>query len=227
MATFEEKAKALAEHLGISVDDVKIEDDPYYDWACEYTTPEGVFTVMDYDESMEAVKQDIENLVDDIGLESFSEEFQDWVVDNALTPSDWFEDVCEESSEFYASDIAYESDDTYGSRLAQECVDAGIISDDDFENGEYVGSLDLTTEYSDYLFNRDREDYDGNFYRWYVDNFGSSEIRSLIKEGKLSFDIDTIAEAVVDADGFGNSLASWDGDTVELSNGLYAYKQSE
>ena len=222
MVDFEERAKALADYLGIPVESVEIEDDPYDDARCEYTTPDGVYNIMDYDEAMEAVEQDAESLMDDIGLESFAPDFRDWVIDNAISGSDWFEDACREMEESYAYDIAYEYDDEYGTRLAQECVEAGIIDDDDFEDGEYVGDLDLASEYADYLFDRIDRDYGGNFYQWYVDDFGNDAVTHLIRDGRVNFDMAKIAEEMVKWDGgFGNTLAGYDGRQIELDKDGY------
>jgi hypothetical protein len=218
MVDFEERAKALADYLGIPVESVEIEDDPYDDARCEYDTSDGTFIVMTYDEAKEAMKDYEEELIDDVGLEGFSDWFQDWIIDNALSPSDWFEDVCREDWESYASDIEYESNDTYGTRLAQECVENGIISDDDFVDGEYVGDLNLEEELAEYLFNQAYEDYNGNFHKWYVDNFGDEDLRDLLKNGSVSMDIDAIVEQLIQEDGFGPSLAVYDGEEHELAD---------
>ena len=229
MVNFEERAKALADYLGISVDEVEIEDNPYDDSRCEYDTPEGVFVVMTEDEAEEVMKDYEENLIDDVGLEGFSDWFQDWIINNALDPSDWFEDACKEDYEFYANNIAEEYDADYGTRLAQECVDAGIISEDDFVDGEYVGDFNLEEELAEYLFNRANEDYNGNFHKWYIDNFGDKGLRGLLKGGSVSLDTDAIVEQLIQEDGFGPSLAGYDGEEHELAddNGIiqfYAFR---
>ena len=218
MVDFNERAKALAEYLGISVDDVEIKDAPYMGSACEYSTPDGVFVVMTEDEADQAMRDYEESLIEDVGIEGFSDWFKDWIIENALAPSDWFEDACKEYYEFYASDIAEESDAEYGTRLAQECVDAGIISDDDFVDGEYVGDLNLEEELAEYLFNQADEDYSGDFYKWYKDNFSDEDLKELLKNGVLSLDVDAISNELVKFDGYGPSLATYDGEQHELAD---------
>ena len=71
-------------------------------------------------------------IIDDLGLESFTESFRDWIYNNA-TDTGWFEDALRESQEFYVEDIEEETygQDKYANRLIEELVDAGILDDED------------------------------------------------------------------------------------------------
>ena len=216
MAELQDKIKALATFKGVSSEDIKFNgDDPespsYWD---EYSVDGEDYLVMTEDEADDALKEDLENFIDDLGIDGFSPEFQQWIYENAID-QDWFEEACEESERFYAEDIQSEE-----GRLVEECIEAGIISADDLdEDGEYTGDLDLVEEYSQYLFDRIRNDYAGDFVEWYKDNFGSlKEVQD-----RISLDIDAIVEEVKDWDGYGNNLARYDGKENE-QDGFYIFR---
>lgn len=226
-----DKVSALAEYLGISQEEIKVED---YSYDAEYETPDGIYTVMTGEEADEAHYNYIENYIDEFGISGFSEYGQEYIIDNCMS-YDWFEDAWKEMEESYASDIATESDDTYGNRLVQECVNAGIIDDflDDFEESdfddidEYIENnfdMDvLAEEYGEYLYN-DGMEYYGNGYAWYAADFGEEEAAECAKK-YCDLDIQAISDFCIDEDGYGNSLASWDGETVKY-NGYYIFKQN-
>ena len=39
--------------------------------------------------------------------------------------------------------------------------------------------------------------------------------------------MNAIVDKCIELDGYGHFISSWDGDTIELDYGLYAYKQSD
>ena len=142
-----------------------------------------------------------------MGLESFSESFQQEIVNDGLVDVDWFKLAMRESNENYVYDIESEesSDSKYANRLIEECADADIISDDEIdENGEYTGELDLAEEYAEYLNNREPDAVE-----WFRDNFGEREMADVVRENNL-LDEDAVAERCVESDGVANSLASYD-----------------
>jgi hypothetical protein len=118
-----ERITALASYLNIP----EIEIENLYGY--EYETPEGDYYVVTEGEAEELAKEDIINMFDELGLESFTEYFRDWIIRNALD-QDWFEEAVRESTESYVEDIAYEGD-----RLEEELLDAGIITSADVDEG--------------------------------------------------------------------------------------------
>lgn len=227
MATLEEKIAALAKFKGVSPDQITFtgSDPDYPDKWDEFEVDGETYTVMDEYEADEALKEDVEGFIDDVGITGFTPNFLEWIKSNALD-SDWFEDACRESDEFYAQDIADESGDTYASRLIDECVDAGIITPDDIdENGEYTGNLNLEEEYAEYLTNRTDSYYAGDFVQWYIDDFGDRELDELIAHGSVSYDLDAIVDEIKSLDGYGNNLARYDGFENE-EDGLYIFRQN-
>lgn len=216
MAELQDKITALAAFKEVSPEDITFRGDdtesPSY-WD-EYSVDGEDYLVMTEDEADDALKEDLENFIDDLGIDGFTPQFQDWIKENAID-QDWFEEACEESERFYAEDIQSEE-----GRLVEECIEAGIISADDLdEDGEYTGDLDLVDEYSQYLVERIRDDYDGDFVKWYQDEFGSlKEVQD-----RIALDIDAIVEEVKSWDGYGNNLAVYDGKEHE-QNGFYIFR---
>ena len=81
-----ERIQALATYLDIDPSEIS---NTYGD---EFETPEGDYLVVDEDEAEQLARDDIENLFDELGLDSFTPDFRDWIIMNALD-NDWFEDV--------------------------------------------------------------------------------------------------------------------------------------
>ena len=227
-----EKIEALAEYLDVDVDDleeiydntfiVNDEDSMFYEQ--EYV----VYT--DY-EADEAVKENLERIADDAG----------WVFDlpigDYISNGDWFDEAQQESNENYAYDIMGESDDVYESRFVAECVERGVIPDDDdwFEEDE-DGKLTLVKSIgdgSDAIY--DAEDFVEAFveslnsdfedgFEWFMDGFGESDLRYLIREGRLNIDFNELAEDVIRYYGRGSELSPYDNDEHELDGDYYAYR---
>lgn len=219
---FENRIKELAEYLGISPDEIQLEDNMTSKYT-GYLTPEGTFTVMDEDEAREACYDYIEEFIDDCGIEGFTPYFQDRIYSEFLD-DDWFEEACKEMQESYAYDIQSEGGEIGANRLIDECIDEGIISSDELdEDGEYTGDLDLVEEYSEFLFDRVGREY-STYAEWYVADFG--DVRDIIRSGAVSLDMDGIVDACIDEDGYGHNLASYDGITIDLPNYM-AFKQDD
>lgn len=216
MVSTEERIKALATYLGVEEDEI-IEG--YDDTVFEVNGEE--YLVLDDDEADEAVVNDIENLIDDIGLEAFTDSMKDWIVRNAIDNSEWFDEALEEDMNYYVDDL---SDD----EVVENAIDYGVIDEDDAyvedEDGNQEINPDLDIEDLGEKLVQALVDNEPDAYTWYVANFGKNSVRALIKEGTLTLDYQAIADEVISWDGRGNSLASYDGDEIELDNGLYAYR---
>ena len=224
----EERIKALADYLEVPEDDIEL----------TYESTDNLFTVkskdeeylvVDEDEAYQAAKLDIESLIDDLGIESFSKGFQDWIFMNAVD-EDWFADALRESTQFYVDDIEEETygQDKYANRLIEELVENDILNDGDLIADEdlgglltYTGDIDsLKEEYVDLLVDREDSPID-----WYIDNFGSDSFSHTCKENML-IDWDKVTEECIDMDGVAHFIARWDSVEHDLGNGLYAYRQN-
>lgn len=227
-----EKIEALALYLDVNVNDIEeLYENTFVITDEDSEFHEQEFVVYTDYEADEAVKEDLENLVDDMG----------WIfnlpIESYIHNDTWFDDAKHESNEFYAYDIMNESDDVYESRFVAECVERGIIPTDDgwFEEDEdgkltIVKSIDGTSDaiygaedFVDEFVESLDSDYEDS-YEWFIDTFGESELKYFINEGRLSIDFDKLAEDVIWYDGRGNSLSSYDGTEHELEGDYYAYR---
>lgn len=218
MPNAEERINALANYLEVDPSTIQVAGD-YTDNI--YETEDGEeYWVGNEDEAREATKEDIENFIDDLGIEGFTPSFQDWIYENAIDLD--LEDFVLEDYLSYAKDIEDEPDDEYGTRLAAECVEAGLISEEDFENGEYTGDEDLEELLGQHLAGQV-----DNYVEWVVNNFGSDYLKDFLdKYGYGSIDYDAITDEAISWDGIAHFLARYDGEEIELEDGLYAYRQN-
>lgn len=219
----EEKRAALAEMLG--VDESEITQSEYEENIFEVSDGREYLVVTD-DEADDAFYDTEMNLIDDLGISAFSSDFQDTIFSEFVRDDDWFERAYRELEENYAYDIADEYDDTYGTRLVQECYDAGLITDEDFstyENGdiEYTDCLipvdELVERLVDYLV--DSIDDLVDEFRF---EFGDEEFNRLVEQNNL-IDWDAVLEEVKEWDGRGSALAWYDGKELEWDD-YYIYR---
>lgn len=213
MPRYEDRINELAKYLEVDPETIK---ESYRENLFETEDGEEYF-VVDEDEAYELAREDIESLYDDIGLDAFTPSFQDWIIDNAVDTS-FLEDFVREDYQNYASDIETEDDDEYGTRLAQECVEAGLISEDDFEDGQYVGDEDLVELLSEHLF----EQVD-DYREWFEWNFGGEELARVLKDNMV-IDMDAVVDECISEDGVAHFIASYDGYEIDLGDDLFAYR---
>lgn len=190
------KMKALAMYLECEIEE--IEQTKYNE--NEFETPEGDFLVYIDEEADEEHTQYIQNLWDDIGLESFTESAQEYIIQN-FGESDWLDEAMRESYQFYIDDIREE------------------IEDED-EEGNEITRLQTEmeeerTETEEDFLNHLCEQWE-NGVEWYKSNFGENEFSEMAKK-YMDFDIEAIAEYCRDNDGRGHSLASYDGEENEIT----------
>ena len=224
----ENKIKALAAYLG--VDESTISEG--YDDDILETEDGEEYLVLDEHDATEKAREEVILSLEDLGITSFTDDFQEWVYNNAID-EEWFEDAMKESYEAYVNDIEDESDSTYDNRLIQEMYDAGIIDDDDFDTDE-DGEIDYT------IFQGDLEDAKERYVNhlcdgwddpveWYKFNFGDDSLNEVVSQHSL-IDEDAVADEAIEWDGRGHFLAQYDGDEIDLGDEFddqyYAYRIS-
>ena len=218
MVSTEERIKALATYLGVEEDEIT---EGYDDTVFEVNGEE--YRVLDDDEADEAVVDDIENLIDELGLEAFTPAMQNWIVNIAVNPSDWFDDALENDMNYYVDDM---DDD----EVVEEAIRYDLIDEDDAyiedEDGNQEINPELDIEDLGEKLVQALVDGEPDAYTWYVDNFGKESISKLIESGNLTLDYQAIAKECADWDGRGHLLATYDGEEIELDNGLYAYRMN-
>ena len=220
-----EKKRALADYLEIGPFEIKEEPGYNDSYPTDYITPKGTYWVLDEQESRQAVYDDIKNLIYDPGLYgAFTPDFINWIENNAID-QEVFKDWLYEDYLDWADDLQYENDPEYGNRLNAECIDLGIITEDEIVDGEYTGDKDIFTEYAETMLNLIESD--GETFSEHLRNrFDDEVFQGILKEND-AYDLDAIVDEAISWDDFGHFIASWDGKTIELEDGLYAYKQDE
>ena len=219
----EDRINALAAYLNIDPSEIS----NIYDY--EFETPDGDYLVVDEDEAEALAKEDIENLFDDLGLDSFTSDFKDWIIMNALD-NEWFEDAIRESYEYYVEDIEDEASSMgYENRLIEELHDHQVLSDDDFEEGE-DGEPDLATLKDDVDIDDKKEEFidllvenAGNPVDYCGDEFGWDWVTQMATSNNL-IDMNEVIDQCIYMDGIAHFIARYDGQEHELGNGLYAYR---
>lgn len=218
MVDKETRRQALANYLEVELEDVV---DGYDDDVFECNGRE--YIVLDDEEADKALVDDIENSIDDLGLEAFTPSFQNWIIENAIDNPDWFEEALQEDMEYYVNDMDEEE-------LIKELLERGYLSEEDVH---YADDEDMEHP----LINDEnklqdaRESYTswlvedaGDAYDWYKMNFGENQVRELIKNGEIGLDFEAIAKEAVSWDGRGHFLSGYDGNEIELDDDLYAYR---
>ena len=215
--------KALMNYFKVDEDAIEVSS---WGGGHNFIVNDEEYWVGDYDEAYgEAVEIARSNL-DDLGLEALAPDYRDYALKNFGDP-EMVKDWMRESFEYYIDDIESENGGEFDNRLIEEMYDEGILTDDDFE--ELDGEPDYSTlkdtvdledkkeQYLDSLCNQDALD-------WLFNTFGDSDASKML-EDYGAIDFDAVAEDCVDTDGIAHYIADYDGDEIELEDGLYAYRR--
>ena len=148
------------------------------------------FYVLTDAEAQEIFEDMQRDLIDDLGIEGFTEYGANYITQNCIDFT-WFDEVMEESFQSYIDDIREEPGAEEGkTRLDEEMEEAGAETEEDF--------LEYLTEGED-------------SYKWYVSNFSTDNLKDIIKQYNL-LDVNKIIEFIQEEDGRGNTIASYDGE---------------
>ena len=160
------------------------------------------YLVLSEDEREEEFKNYQMNLIEEMGLESFTEWAQDYIIDN-FVDDEWFIEAMREHFEYYISDISEESadDEKFENRLQEEILESGCEDEEDYLN--YLCDLESPIE-------------------WFLSNFNQNEFNAIVKEHDL-INWEDVINWVAREDGYG-CLATYDGEELELQDDLYAYR---
>ena len=193
------------------------------------------YAVGDDEEADEAAEEQVRNLIDDIGLEGFNENFYGQHVDGeqvAEYVSDWIREDVEESPESYLN----EEDDRNLTKEWEEQLEAidEEIGDlrDQFEDAENESEEEYIDDQIEALEEQmeDIKNEDDN-YEWSeeaIDDAMESKLED-IKHDPMEYiqmyelditdfiDMDDFVEDVISTDGRGNGLAGYDGEEREVN----------
>lgn len=191
-----EKIKALAKFLGIETKEIEedINNHKYF------KTEDGEEYMVLTDDEADKTFYDYElELIEELGLDGFSDWAKDYVIENCLDV-DWFEDFYREDYENYVNDIETESasSDEYANRLEEEMAEAECTDVEEFIN---------------YLVDSISDNFVGQFKF----DFGEEMLIEVIMNNNL-LDMVAVIDYIKETDGRG-TLASYDG--VENEEGEY------
>lgn len=159
--TTDKKVQALLDYLNeendvkLIADDIEIEEQPYSKSGALYHTPFGTYNVLTDSESYDAAYQRINNIWDDLGLESFTPNAQIYIRDNFIEPTDSLDEYMERDFYEYFTDIESESDSCFENRLQRELAEVDGFFEDDMQR-----YLDLEEQKEDLRVELDDIKYD-------------------------------------------------------------------
>ena len=188
-----ERIEALAKLLQVEVEDLTTSK---YDNRIFENEEAGEYIVLTEEEAYEEAEEIIKDTIEECGIESFSECYQEWILDTCVD-KEWFDGYLEEYYTYYIDDIRDVKAvcEEYETRLDEEMDEAGVNTEEEF---------------LDYLI----EDA-GNSIDWYIENFGYEEFKSVCEECDL-IDWDSVIEEVISEDGVAHSIATYDGKEYEI-----------
>ena len=219
----EERRKALADYLGIDIEDV---EDAGGD---EFDTPDGDYLVLTEDEAYDKALDDIQDTIDDVGMEAFTDYFRDYIINNLLDDYHIREEAIVKGYEGYVEDIEQESSDKFENRLIEELYENGFLHDGDFEDGEdgkdyyrLKPSVDLDDKKYDYAKWLAEDVIVSD---WLYDTFGGdgNAMYHWLEENEY-VDWDEVKRQCIRDDGIAHFLADYDGKEIELGGDLRAYR---
>ena len=212
----EDKKQALADYLDVDIEEI---EDGYDKNHFEVNGDE--YMVLTEDESYDEYKDWEMLLIDDLGLEAFSENFQEHILENCINES-WFEQVAEEESQYYIEEMDDEEllDYAHDHDIAEDVEDTDNLSEREIERIRE----DCEEVYEEEILNQGISEYFENIY-------GRGWAKEMKDTLEKEIDWDKVIEDLYDWDSrdvLWGSMASYDGNVIELDkvNGewLFAYR---
>lgn len=209
----EGRKAALAKYLEVSPEELSEEGGNTFGYD------DAEYVVLTDEEADDTFDSNVRDFWYNMGLEAVSDSFKDWIFNNALDDSA-FEDLVREDIENQVADM-YDDED-----VVRECVDECLVDEEDIYDEE--GTLkddvdidDLKEKLIDYkvenIINKE------SFGEWLQEiGYDDSYLSNYIDEEKV---IDALKDDIeVNGSGRGQEIATYDGDELDLDNGLFAYR---
>lgn len=212
----EDKKQALADYLDVDIEEI---EDGYDENHFEINGDE--YMVLTEDESYDEYKNWEMSLIDDLGLEGFSENFQEHILENCINDS-WFEEVAKEESQYYIEEMSDEEllDYAHDHDIAEDVENTDDLSEREIERIRE----DCEEVYEEEILNQGISEYFENIY-------GRGWAKEMKDTLEKEIDWDKVIEDLYDWDSrdtLWGSMASYDGNVIELDkvNGewLFAYR---
>jgi hypothetical protein len=204
-----------------------------YEWLGADTLQPDTYDVYTEDELEIAAKRYVENAVDDMGYDAFSE----WVWDQAINKGEWrswledfYEDIIRDDPEHYDIGLELSTNQQHQVNQLKKTIEnlnnrlkSEELSDEEYENIERkIEGLEETIE-------EIIEDPQGGYDESSIENEITDRVNEYVddiddfikhfgyeKSFIMDFvDLDEVTEIVVNSDGYGNLLNSYDGEMFE------------
>ena len=206
------KIEKLAKYLGVAEEDIKKTE--YDDGVYSVYNGEQDWLVCDKDTAHNRAVEDIKSTYNELGLESFTPEFQEWVLENATDLN--LEDVARD-------EISNCVNNSYNDEVVDECIYSGLYEEDDLydEEGNFKENINID-DLRDELIDYEMDEID-DYKKYLVDNFGDEFVSNYIKDN-ANIDLDKVAEEAIKRDGIPHFISYYDGKEIDLGDGLFAYR---
>ena len=211
----EDKKQALADYLDVGIEEI---EDGYDENHFEVNGEE--YMILTEDESYDEFKDWEMSLIDDMGLDAFSENFQEHILENCINDS-WFEQVAEEEADFYVGDMSDEDllEYAHDHKIAKKIDD---VDDEDFDRSDIED--ECKEIYEEEILEQGISEYFENIY-------GRGWAKEMKDTLQNEIDWEKVIEDMYDWDGrdtVWGSMASYDGEVRELDKVndeyLFAYR---
>lgn len=210
----EDRKTALAQYLGLS--DEEKEEIEVDKWG-GFEINRNEYKVLTEEESYDEFKEYEMSLIDDLGLDAFTENFQEHILENCIDES-WFETVAEEEAQYYIEQMDEEEllDYAHDHDIAEDVEDTENLSEREIERIRE----DCEEAYEEEILNEGMSEYFEGIYgrNW------TKEMKDTLKD---QIDWDKVIEDLYDWDSretLWGSMASYDGETHEEEvNGEWFY----
>lgn len=193
--------KEIEEELG---DKIESCDDEYKGQRVELENGEEWIIFKNYDDAEEAALEYEKDMLEtDPGVW----EGADWIND--------FIKISDTDRRIIASET--EMPDMDDEEIREKAKEYGIKS---------TGDIDKVRENVEYEYSKEIEERLKDPIQYFVHDEGIYSKEDLAKANFVSIDFEAAARYIVDSDGVGSILSSYDGDEKELKNGMYAYRRN-
>ena len=187
----------------------------------EFTTKDDEDWMLALDESdaelmaEERVREDLEDQP-----EIFN---QDWLLGqiDEEKAEDFFTSVYDEWNWGYVNDIETEGDNEYPNRLRAEMEERDLITEKQAQD-EKFNIEKFKEDFVDEM-TKDQIDEGAGGYTHYKFNFGDEEAKKLLLDNNL-IDLDEATSDAIRVDGWQHFLASYDGHSIDLPNGMVIWR---
>lgn len=159
------------------------------------------YLILTDEEAEEEAIESIKNTLEDCGYNCLNLNL------NYYLDDDFFKELFEEHFYYYIEDIEEESSIEYDNRLDEEMAEAGVESKE---------------EYLDYLLNSIND-----YIEEYIFQYGEDSLNTIIEKHPECIDIEALIDDILNCDGRGITLSSYDGVEHEIklnNNFYYVYK---